>query len=224
MAVDGVNSSVDASGNSYTTSISNDELTNDDFLQLMLQELKLQDPTKPVDSKQMLSTQMQMSTINTNLEMVNAMKSLQTSFSQSALSDASAIIGKRIEDGNLNDSGINKAYKVASVETVDGVVQIKAQELLYVEDSILLRNEDDTVTAVNYNPNGDIVGEDGELTGQRFSLSAPGKPIIQDGKLIVLDSENSPVSDHKYELGANKSYVYSDQLSTVPFSAITKIF
>ncbi len=224
MAVDGVNSSTDASGNSFTTSISNDQLTNQDFLQLMLQELKLQDPTKPVDSKQMLSTQMQMSTINTNLELANSMKSLQTSFSQSALSNASAIIGKRIEDGNINDAGINKAYRVSSVETVDGAVQVKAQELLYVEDSIILKDAEGNSTAVNYNPDGAIVGEDGALTGEKISLASPGKPIIKDGKLVVLDSENNPVTDHKYELGSSKSYVYSDKLTSVPFSSITKIF
>ncbi|MDZ7819063.1 MAG: flagellar hook capping FlgD N-terminal domain-containing protein [Aliarcobacter sp.] len=45
-----VNSSVGIDGNSYTSAISNDQLTNDDFLKLMIQELKLQDPTKPMDS------------------------------------------------------------------------------------------------------------------------------------------------------------------------------
>lgn len=91
-----VNSSVGVDGNSYTSAISNDQLTNDDFLKLMIQELKLQDPTKPVDSTQMLSTQMQMSTISTNQEMMKVMQSLQTSFSQSSLSNASSVIGKKI--------------------------------------------------------------------------------------------------------------------------------
>ena len=46
----------------------------------MIQELKLQDPTKPMDSAKMLSTQMQMSTISTNQEMIKAMQSIQTAF------------------------------------------------------------------------------------------------------------------------------------------------
>lgn len=219
-----VDSAVDSSGNSYTNSISNDELTNDDFLQLMLQELKLQDPTKPVDSKQMLSTQMQMSTINTNLETINAMKSLQTSFSQTALSNASAIIGRNIEDGNINDAGINKAYKVSSVETVDGVVQVKANELLYIHESIVIKNEDDTYREVPYAYDGTILDENGEPTGQRLALNSPGQPIIKDGKLEIFDSENNQVTDHKYELGNSQNFVYSNELSSIPFSQITKIF
>ncbi|PKN14930.1 MAG: hypothetical protein CVU67_03090, partial [Deltaproteobacteria bacterium HGW-Deltaproteobacteria-24] len=59
MAVDNVqvNTVVDASGNTYTSAVSNDKLTNSDFLKLMLEELKLQDPTKPMDSSQMMQNQ-----------------------------------------------------------------------------------------------------------------------------------------------------------------------
>ena len=73
-----VNTSIGIDGNSYTTAISNDKLTNEDFLKLMIQELKLQDPTKPMDSKEMLSSQMQMSQMNTNQEMIKAMQAMQT--------------------------------------------------------------------------------------------------------------------------------------------------
>ena len=46
----------DSFGNKYTQSVSNDSLTTNDFLKLMIEELKLQDPTKPMDSAKMLST------------------------------------------------------------------------------------------------------------------------------------------------------------------------
>ncbi len=69
MTVDNVKTatSVGADGNSYTTGVSNDKLTNDDFLKLMLTELKYQDPTKPMDSASMMDSQLQMSSIETNL-------------------------------------------------------------------------------------------------------------------------------------------------------------
>jgi len=226
MAVDNVqvNTNTGVDGNSYTSSISNDQLTNDDFLRLMIQELKLQDPTKPMDSKQMLASQMQMSTINTNQEMVSAMKSLQTSFSQSALSSAANVIGKNIEDGNIGENGINKAYTVRSVETVDGVVQVVAQQMLYLEQQVKLNGEDDTATLVNYNEKGQILDENGNVTDNKIALQDPGKPLIKDGKLVILDKDNNEVSNHKYELVGATTPVYSDQLTHVPFSAITKIF
>ncbi len=96
MAVESVQtqSDVDAFGNSYTTKISNDNLTNEDFLTLLLEEMKQQDPTSPMDSNRMLDTQMQMSNIQTNLDLAKSMESLQTSYSLSALSTAANVIGK----------------------------------------------------------------------------------------------------------------------------------
>jgi len=220
------NTSTGVDGNSYTTSVSNDQLTNDDFLKLMIQELKLQDPTKPMDSKQMLSTQMQMSTINTNQEMVSAMKSLQTSFTQTALSGAANVIGRNVEDGNIGENGINKAYTVRSVETVNGEVQVRAQQILYYEDRIKLSDGDDKTQdpLVNYNASGEILDEDGKPTGKKIALQNPGQPLIKDGKLVVLDENNKEIADHKYELVGAKTPVYSDQLTSIPFSSLTRIF
>ena len=146
MAEISVNSNVGVDGNSYTTSISNDQLTSNDFLKLMIQELKLQDPTKPMDSAQMLSTQMQMSTINTNQEMIKAMQAMQTAYSQTALSNATGVIGKNIEDGNVGEDGITKAYTVRSIENVDGEIQVKAQQILYLEDRVILEDPTDILS------------------------------------------------------------------------------
>jgi flagellar basal-body rod modification protein FlgD len=221
-----VNSSVGVDGNSYTSAISNDQLTNDDFLKLMIQELKLQDPTKPVDSTQMLSTQMQMSTISTNQEMMNVMQSLQTSFSQSSLSNASSVIGKNIEDGNTGENGVSKAYTVRSVESLNGEIQVKAQEILYLEDRVVsLDSSDETKNQViNYNVNGEILDSNGNKTGNKIVLTSPGEPLVSDGKLTILDENNDKVTNHNYSLAGVTVPVYSDQLTTLPFSSVTKIF
>ncbi|APW66401.1 MULTISPECIES: flagellar hook capping FlgD N-terminal domain-containing protein [Arcobacteraceae] len=227
MATDiAVSSSTGLDGNSYTTSVSNDELTNDDFLTLMITELKLQDPTSPTDSAQMLQTQMQMSTISTNQEMVTAMQSLQQSFSQTALTNASNVIGKNIEDGNISDTGINKAYTVTSVESVDGVVQVRAQEILYLESKIKLTDPDDSSNDIllDYNTSGEIIDANGDKTGYKVALNSPGDPIVQDDSLVILDSSNEIVSDHNYALAGLSSTVYSDEFTDIPFSQITKIF
>ena len=228
MAVDSVqvNTSTGVDGNAYTSSISNDELTNDDFLRLMIQELKLQDPTKPMDSKQMLATQMQMSTINANQEMVKAMASLQTSYSQTALSNAANVIGKNVEDGNIGESGINKAYTVRSVENIDGEIHLKAQEILYFEDRVKLSDGDDSTNdpLVNYNVQGEILDENGDKTGEKIVLQEPGMPLIKDGKLVILDKSNEEIKDHKYELVGATTPVYSDQITSIPYPNVTKIF
>lgn len=221
-----VNSNTGVDGNSYTSSISNDQLTNEDFLKLMIQELKLQDPTKPMDSAQMLSTQMQMSNISTNQATIEAMKSLQTSFSQSALSNAANIIGKNIEDGNIGEDGVNKAYTVRSVENVDGEVQVKAQQILYIEDRVVLSDGDSTTpdSVVDYNVNGEIIDSSGTLTGQKIVLTNVGQPLVSDGKLTILDENNEIVTEHKFQLAGVSVPVYSDILTTLPFSTISKIF
>lgn len=228
MAVDNVtvNTNTGVDGNSYTSSIANDELTNNDFLKLMIQELKLQDPTKPMDSKQMLQTQMQMSTINTNQELAASMKTLQTSFTQSALSNAASVIGRNVEDGNIGENGINKAYTVRSIENVGGEVQVKAQQILFFENRVKLTDADDATksTLVNYNASGEIIGADGEKTGNKIALQEPGVPLVKDGKLVILDSNNKELSDHKYELVGDSVPVYSDELTSIPFSQVTKIF
>ena len=226
MAEISVNSNVGVDGNSYTTSISNDQLTSNDFLKLMIQELKLQDPTKPMDSAQMLSTQMQMSTINTNQEMIKAMQAMQTAYSQTALSNATGVIGKNIEDGNVGEDGITKAYTVRSIENVDGEIQVKAQQILYLEDRVVLQDPTDATKnqIVNYNVNGEILDENGNKTGEKIVLTAPGVPLVSDGKLTLLDENNEIVDDHKYTLAGVSVPVYSDKLTTLPFSSITKIF
>lgn len=221
-----VNTNVGVDGNSYTTAISNDQLSNNDFLKLMIQELKLQDPTKPMDSAKMLSTQMQMSTIATNQEMMKAMQSMQTAFTQTALSNATGIIGKNVEDGNVGEDGITKAYTVRSIENVNGEIQVKAQQILYLEDRIVLQDPSDATKnkIVNYDLNGEILDENGAKTGNKIVLTAPGTPLISDGKLTILDKNNEKVTDHKYALAGVTTPVYSDKMTSLPFSSITKIF
>lgn len=221
-----INSSVGIDGNSYTSAISNDQLTNNDFLKLMIQELKLQDPTKPMDSAKMLSTQMQMSTISTNQEMMKVMQSMQTAFTQSSLSNASGIIGRNIEDGNIAENGVTKAYTVRSVENIDGVIQVKAQQILYLEDRLVLKDPSDTTKdqVIEYNLLGEILDANGKATGNKVVLTAPGRPLQSDGKITILDENNEKISNHKYALTGFSVPVYSDQMTSMPFSSVTKIF
>lgn len=213
----------DSYGNKYTQSVSNDSLTTNDFLKLMIEELKLQDPTKPMDSAKMLSTQMQMSTLNTNMEMIKALQSIQTAFTQSSLSTATGVIGKNIENGSTNKDGALKAFTVESIENVDGEIQVVAREWLYLHNGISLKDGDELKVA-NYDETGNLIDEKGEKTGQTIVLEILGKPLVKDGKLVVKDADGNEVADHKYVASGKSNVVVSSETTTFPFSSITKIF
>ncbi|WP_418181023.1 flagellar hook assembly protein FlgD [Aliarcobacter lanthieri] len=218
-----VNSATDAYGNQYTQSISNDQLTTNDFLKLMIEELKLQDPTKPMDSSKMLSTQMQMSTLNANMEMIKALQSIQTAFTQSSISTAAGIIGKNVENGSTNDEGVVRAFSVESIENIDGEIYAVAREWLYLYNGIQLKDGDE-IKAANYDDVGNLYDEKGEKTGQTIVLDGLGKPATKDGKLIIKDEDGKEVTEHKYELSGKSTVVVSDETVTFPFSSITRIF
>jgi flagellar basal-body rod modification protein FlgD len=221
--VSATGTSTDTSGNTYTTSVSNDSLTTNDFLKLMIEQLKLQDPTKPYDSAQMLETQMQMSTLNANMQMISTLESISTSFQQSAVTNAAGLIGSSIEDGSKMSDGSLKSYYVSSIENVDGTLIVKGRELLYSMDKIQL-NVDGEITNASYDENGNIYNAKGEKTGETLSLDSIGQPSVdEDGKLKIKDEDGKEVSSHNYELTGTYTLVYSPDLTDIPFSSITRI-
>lgn len=217
----------DSYGNKYTQSVSNDSLTTNDFLKLMIEELKLQDPTKPMDSAKMLSTQMQMSTLNANMEMIKALQSIQTAFNQSSLSTATGVIGRIVENGSTNSDGESKKYIINSIEVKDGEAIVVAYETLYTKYGIMVKDgdtEDAKYKAINYDKDGNLYNEKGEKTGQTIVLESLGKPLVKDGKLVVKDADGNEVADHKYVASGKSNVVVSSETTTFPFSSITKIF
>ncbi|MGJ0355364.1 flagellar hook capping FlgD N-terminal domain-containing protein [Aliarcobacter cryaerophilus] len=213
----------DSFGNKYTQSISNDSLTTNDFLKLMIEELKLQDPTKPMDSAKMLSTQMQMSTLNANMEMIKALQSIQTAFNQSSLSTATGVIGKNVENGSTRSDGSLKPFTIESIENIDGQIMAVGREWLYMHNGIAFKDGDD-IKAAEYDEVGNLYNEKGEKTGQTIVLESLGKPLVKDGKLVIKDADGNEVADNKYVLSGKSNVVVSSETTTFPFSSITKIF
>ena len=224
--IDGVNTGTGIDGSLYTSAVSNDTLTTNDFLKLMIEELKLQDPTKPMDSARMLDTQMKMSTLNSNLSMVKTLESIQKAFTQSSLSTATGIIGKHVENGDVGENGVNKAFVVKSIENEDGEILATVQRMLYLEQVVTMPDPDDSskVKMINYDAAGYIYDDSGKKTGQMIALSNPGEPLLRDGKPVVLDEEGQEVSDHNYTATASSIPVYSDEFEKIAFTSITKIF
>ena len=213
----------DSYGNKYTQSVSNDSLTTNDFLKLMIEEFKLQDPTKSMDSAKVLSNQMQMSTLNANMEMIKALQSIQTAFTQSSLSTATGVIGKNVENGSTRSDGSLKPFTIKSIENIDGEIQVVAREWLYLHNGIAYKDGDE-VKAAEYDEVGNLIDEKGEKTGQTIVLESLGKPLVKDGKLVVKDADGNEVADHKYVASGKSNVVVSSETTTFPFSSITKIF
>ena len=227
MAVDSVeiNTAVGIDGNNYTSSISNDKLTNEDFLKLMLEEMKMQDPTKPMDSAALMDSQLQMSTIEANMNMSKAMTSLQTAYANSALSTAAGLIGNIVEDGSIGDDGLQKSFKVETVENRDGEMFVNAKQLTGLLDN-LVSVVDGKATALNYDSNGYIY-ENGDSTNIRVKLNEDGRFNLDTNKNIILLNDNDEVitdTDITDKYKYNGSTVeYSTNTTTIAMGSIVKV-
>ena len=225
MAVDNVitSQSTGVDGNSYTSSVSNDTLTNEDFLTLMLEEMKMQDPTSPMDSAKLMDSQLQMSTIQANQDMASAMTGLQASYAASALSSASNMIGRIVEDGSLSSDGLLKSYKVETVENIDGELFANAREMVGIVDGLKDSTTDELVL---YDANGNIY-ENNTMTDYHVSLDSDGRFIYNDdGSIQILDTDNEIVTDttitDKY-VYAGSSISYSDETTVIAFNNINEV-
>jgi flagellar basal-body rod modification protein FlgD len=216
--------SYDKFGNAVTTGVTNDKLTNDDFLKLMLTELQYQDPTKPMDSKEMMNSQLKMSSIETNLEMATAMKSLEQSFAQTSLSSATNIMGRTVENGTLNDDGTMKSFKVNTVELNDGDVYLNAQEITGIRDMIL---NPATQAYLNFDSNGQVLDGSGGTLDQFIPLDSAGAVIADSaGKIVVKNAAGDVVTQaegEEYEYKGS-DFVYASETTTISYNDVTKVF
>ncbi len=240
-------SATDAYGNSYTTAVSNDQLQSSDFITLMLTELKLQDPTKAVDSSSMLDTQLQLSNLEANTATTAAMESLQSSFEQSALSNSAAIIGNIVENGDTDDSGNPKQYKVASVAMNDGEISLTAYELSnYYDvysfgevssgsDIVDSSNEDSSLTLTNSDGNtysfstynktySDLASEISKTSGITASVAQNSNGNYQ--MVVSVSGGSSSVSQNDLALSYSQdsATAYSNEAKTIAYNTITKIY
>lgn len=246
---DGVSTSsgVDAYGNTYTTSVSKEGLQSEDFVQLMLTELSLQDPTNPVDSSSMLDSQMRLSTLEANVATVDAMKSLTESFQQTTLSNAASIIGNIVETSETDGNGDPKQYKVSSVESSDGTVYLNAYQLtgyydIYtfeetsdVSNSLQSEDETDTLSVTDSSGTEHTINTYGktyeELVDELNNISGINASMVEnnDGNyqlVMYVDNGGSSISSSGISLGysQNNATTYSDEAETLLYSNVTKIY
>jgi flagellar basal-body rod modification protein FlgD len=101
-----------AQDSTKTTSDKSNTLDYNAFLQLLIAEIKFQDPTQPMDPTQQISQLASFSAVEQSVKTNAKLDSLLTSF---ALSQADSVIGHTLTSPDGNTTG-----KVASVRIIDG--------------------------------------------------------------------------------------------------------
>jgi flagellar basal-body rod modification protein FlgD len=96
------------------TDLSKASLNYDSFLKLLLQQLKSQDPTSPVDQKETLA---QLASFSNVEQTIKLNQKLDTMLNQQRVFDASSIIGKHVQSLTNATAG-----KVSSVEVLQGKI------------------------------------------------------------------------------------------------------
>ncbi|XOB60741.1 flagellar hook assembly protein FlgD [Campylobacterota bacterium DY0563] len=248
-STDGVKttSATDAYGNTYTTGVSKEGLKSKDFINLMLTELKMQDPTKPVDAASMMDSQLQLSTLEANTSIVNAMENITAGFNQSAMSDASSLIGHLVEAGTKNDSGDPKQYKVYSVEGKDGNVTLTAYEITGYYDEYIIGSTEDKFDSLGSTDENDYFTVY-DSKGKEHKLSTKDKTYDEFAEeLNAISGVSAAVSKNADDTYSIKMYVenggsgiassgidlkytqnnvttYAEEADTLPYSSVSKIY
>src|SRR5262245_60109534 len=111
MQVDSATSSTSTASTSSTKSASG-TIDYNTFLQLMIAEMKNQDPTNPTDTSQYMSQFAQFSTVEQGIQTNNKLDSL---LSSQALSQADSLIGRTATSSDGSVSG-----KIASITVLSG--------------------------------------------------------------------------------------------------------
>ena len=135
MPISGITPSQSITGAGQTGSAStvkNDGLGQDAFLQLLLAQLKNQDPFKPMEDRDFVAQLAQLNSLNQLTEMNATLSQLSSS---QTLAQASAIIGKTVT--GLTTLGSQVTGVVAGLRLVDGKVMLSVDGMTVPFDTIL---------------------------------------------------------------------------------------
>lgn len=240
-------STTDAYGNTVTSAVSNDELQSEDFITLMLTQLKLQDPTSTVDSSTMMETQLQLASLEASTATVEAMEALQSTFEQSALSSSASLIGNIVENGDTDDEGNNKQYRISSVSMNDGEISLTAYELtgyydVYYFDEV--SSGSDVIDSTNEDSSMTLTNSDGnsysfstynktydELAAEISETSGMTSSVVQNSSgnyqlVVSISNGSSSLSQNNLALAYSEdtATAYGSEAKTISYNNITKIY
>ncbi|RWX16310.1 flagellar hook assembly protein FlgD [Rhizobium hidalgonense] len=115
MAVDATSGVSASTSNSTSSAQKKATLNYDNFLQLLIAQMKNQDPTDPVDASEQMS---QLASFSQVEQTIQTNTKLDTLLSSSSLTQASSYVGKYMESADGTVKGIVDSVKVYS----DGII------------------------------------------------------------------------------------------------------
>jgi flagellar basal-body rod modification protein FlgD len=143
MAVDAVNSAVNpyaAAAGTSTKDAAAAGLDYDNFLQLLIAQMKYQDPTDPMDASEQIA---QLATFSQVEQSVKMNSNLESMIQTSSFSQAADMIGKTITSADDSVTGIVKEVEIYT----DGLVAItEAGDKVLIQPGIVLSNKAVTTT------------------------------------------------------------------------------
>jgi flagellar basal-body rod modification protein FlgD len=129
MAVDSINGS-SPSQPSSSSQLQQQTLSQSDFLKLMVTQMTNQDPTKPMDSTQMVAQMAQFSQVAATQELQQSFDSLASNLTGDQFVRAASLVGQEVlvpsAAGKLTDGKLDGAVNVGSSGTYVNV-QVKDQ-------------------------------------------------------------------------------------------------
>ncbi len=102
--IDKTASSFESLGLSKREPLKKQQLNQDDFMKLMMAQMKNQDPSKPVDNNEFVAQMAQFSSAQGIKEMNDSFRTLATSFQSSQALQASSMVGRQVMiPGNVSE-------------------------------------------------------------------------------------------------------------------------
>ncbi|MDC7743091.1 MULTISPECIES: flagellar hook assembly protein FlgD [Rhizobium] len=143
MAVDATSSVSKSTSTSTSSSSQKATLNYDNFLQLLIAQMKNQDPTDPMDASEQVA---QLATFSQVEQTIQTNTKLDTLLASSSLTQAGSYVGKYMESADGSVKGIVDSVKVYS----DGIIATtKDGGKILVQAGITVANQAPTTTTTS---------------------------------------------------------------------------
>lgn len=197
------------------------ELKQEDFMKLLLTQLKYQSPVKPYDSSEMLQQMSQMTTLTATQSLEKTIQQLNASLADSQIAQASQLVGRSVQipsDVSLLEKNGTLSGSVMTRQAMDAITINIKDATGQIVKSIELTG----VAAGMHNFSWDGKNGSGDmLPPGMYHISAAGR---QHGKSVGLEtSAITKVNSIALDRANNKIMLHTDGLQPMEMSRVIKI-